>query len=206
MKNFTKLSLKAKTVIICILILLAGAAYFYATGQLAALTASKDTTCQMAVTRWEKENPQMTTARTPFAGVAAPIDFAHTVSTSAKDHKAAIVAAVNDGPDLAGKYAVAQWSCGTACQEHAIVNMETGTIIAYGFPSEAGISMSDKYAVLVTNPSQNLPKKEDFRKANAASQAYLLNIPREYYVLLENGTTTTFKKICTENPFEGMGI
>ena len=89
MKNFTKLSLKAKTIIICILILLTGAAYFYATGQLAALTASKDTTCQMAVTGWEKENPQMTTPRELFTGVPAPVDFATTPFTKAKDFKKA---------------------------------------------------------------------------------------------------------------------
>ncbi len=206
MKNFKKLSLKAKTVVLCVLILLAGAAYFYANGKLAALTGGEDSTCQKAVTKWESENAYLTEAKTLFAGVAAPVNFASSRFPEAKGFKTEIIKAINDGPDLAGKYAVAQWACGTACQDHAVVNMETGDIVAFGFESEAGVSMSDHYNVLVTNPKQNLPSKADFNKANANSQAYLLNLPREYYILLENGTTTTFKKVCTENPFEGMGI
>ena len=205
MKYFINLSLKTKTVILCAVILLAGGGYTYVNGYFSVLT-SKDTTCQKAVTRWEKANPQMTTARELFKGVPAPIDFKTTSFTKAKDFKTAIIEAVNDGPNLAGKYVVAQWSCGTSCQEHAVVDMESGTIIAYGIPSEAGISMSEKYAVLITNPRENLPSVKDFKKANPASQAYLLNIPREYYVLLENGTSTTFTRICTENPFEGVEI
>lgn len=205
MKYFMNLSLKAKTAILCVVILLAGGGYTYANGYFSALI-SKETTCQKAVTRWEKEHPEMTKPRELFSGVPAPVDFASSRFPKAKDFKTAIIASVNDGPDLAGKYAVAQWGCGTACQEHAVVDMESGNIIAYGIPSEAGVSMSDKYAVLIANPRENLPSAADFKKANAASQAYLLNLPREYYVLLENGTTTTFTKICTENPFEGFEI
>ncbi len=142
-----------------------------------------------------------------YGGPIAPIDYANTPITQAANFKSAINEAVAAGPNFAGKYAVAQWSCGSNCQGHAIVNVESGKIITFGPSSEAGVGISPESPILIVNPKENFPPIAEMQKANLETLISLANLPREYYVLEgDNDENVRLAKICTENPFEGQSL
>lgn len=169
-------------------------------------TAEAKSTCQKVVAQWEKAYPESAKPQVLFTGEPAAVKYAGSAFPGAVKYRTQLDAAVADGVDFAGKYAIAQWGCGTRCQEHAMIDVETGDIVAFGLPSEAGISVSAQHAVLVTNPRQNLPSNEQMQKAHFESVVTLTNIPREYYVLAHESGKTYLKKLCTENPFEGFDL
>jgi len=206
MQNFINLPRTAKIVLAALaaLVLAEGLYIGYASGSLFSFGNEDETTCQAVVTKWEKENPEIAGAKDVYTGEFAAVDYADKRFPKAKEYKTAINKAVEDGVDFAGHYAIAQWGCGTQCQEQAIVDVITGKIIAMGLPSEAGVGVHEQYSVLVTNPAQNLPKLADLEKATFDTFTMLMNIPREYYVLAKNGEQVYLKKICTENPYMGM--
>ncbi len=209
MQNFTHLPLMAKVILVALLgIVLAEGIYIgYASGGfLSSETASGDTTCQAVVGKWEAENSTIASAKDVYTGTFAAVDYADKRFPKAKDYKEVIDAAVADGVDFAGHYAVAQWNCGTQCQEQAIIDVITGKIIAMGLPSEAGVGTHEQYSVLITNPAENLPKEADLKKANFEALTMLMNIPREYYVLAEGETSMYLKKLCTENPYSDISL
>jgi hypothetical protein len=207
MQKIMKLSWKIRAlIIVAAAIIIAGGIFKYAQGSIELSFGDKETTCQKAVTKWENANPDQSNAKELFTGEPAKTHIKDSFFIHAKDFESDITKAVEGGANFSGHYTVAQWSCGDRCQRHAIVDLTTGKIVAFGIPSEAGVSTADQYSVLITNPKENLPTLADLNKAKPDALAYLLNLPREYYVLEERGATTTLKKICTENPFEGLAI
>lgn len=165
------------------------------------------TSCERVLEKWEENNPEAAEDRALYGGPIAPVDFAHSNLAQAENFKTAITDAVEKGPNFAGKYAVAQWGCGTGCQGHAVVNVESGKIIAFGPETQAGIGISLESPIMITNPKENFPSVAEMQKASLVQLTALANIPREYYVLVgDSDSTVGLQRICTENPFEGMGI
>lgn len=64
-----------------------------------------------------------------FAG-EAKIDFS--TNESALHYRTAIKKDVAAGVNLAGKYVMSTWGCGQGCKGAAVINAETGKILAYG--------------------------------------------------------------------------
>jgi hypothetical protein len=209
MQNFFELSTGAKILLaVCAIVVIAEGLYinYVMGGNLTGVFTSK-TSCERVLEKWEDENPEMAKERTLYGGPIAPVDYANTSIKQAAEFKTAINEAVASGPNFAGKYAIAQWGCGTQCQGHAVVNVESGKIISFGPQTEAGIGVSLESPILITNPKENFPSVAEMQKADLKTLASLANIPREYYVLVgTNDSNTGLQKICTENPFEGMGI
>lgn len=109
------------------------------------------------------------------------------------------------GPSFAGHFAIATWGCGTSCQDHAIVDVKTGRIVAYGLPSELGISYALNSRILVTNPISSLPRPNGIDMVKEEDLALsFARIPREYYELVEDDGTTYLSKICIESASEGV--
>ncbi len=208
MQNLMSMPLVAKIVlvILAVVVLIEGAYIAYASSALFASEDASESTCQAVVGKWEKDNPEIAAAKEVYTGEAAEVDFDDARFPRAREQRTAITNAVKDGADFAGHYAVAQWGCGTQCQEQAVIDMKTGKIIAFGLPSEAGVGTHEQYSVLVTNPAQNMPKPEDLKRATFDTLTMLMNIPREYYVLANNGDQLYLKKLCTENPYSGVVI
>ncbi len=208
MKLFTKIPLWTVGLVVLAAVAAVEAGYIsYITGgNIFSAVQGEESTCQLAVAKWERENPEAAAAKEIYTGAIAPVDYANPRFPRAKNYEKPIQAAIDDGIDFNGKYAIAEWGCGTQCQEHAIVDVSNGRIVSFGMKSEAGIDMHKQYPVLISNPRQNLPNPAQMQMATIDTLTYLLNIPREYYVLDDVSATTTFKKLCTENPFEGVGI
>lgn len=209
MQNFLDLSLGAK-VLLAVLSVVVIAEGIYINhvmgGNLTSVFAEK-TSCERVLEKWEAENPEAAQDRPLYGGPVASVDFENSNLAQAANFKSAILEAVAKGPNFAGKYAVAQWGCGTSCQGHAVVNVESGKIIAFGPETQAGIGISEESPILITNPKENFPAVAEMQKADLVQLTSLANIPREYYVLVgDSDSTVGLQKICTENPFEGMGI
>jgi hypothetical protein len=209
MQNFMDLSLGAKVLlgILSVVVLAEGIYINHVMGGNVAGVFTEKTSCERVLEKWEAENPEAAKDRDLYGGPIAPVDFVGTNLKQADNFKAAITEAVAKGPNFAGKYVVAQWGCGTGCQGHAVVNVESGKIIAFGPETRAGVGVSLESPIMITNPRENFPAIAEMQKADLVQLTSLANIPREYYVLVgDNDTNVGLQKICTENPFEGMGI
>lgn len=109
------------------------------------------------------------------------------------------------GPTFAGHFAIATWGCGTSCQDHAIIDVKTGRIVAYGLPSEMGIYYALNSRILITNPTSSLPRPNEVTISKEEDLALsFARIPREYYELVEDDGTVYLSKICVESASEGV--
>jgi hypothetical protein len=92
-----------------------------------------------------------------YTGEIAEVDFGtNLLAVNYEDIIKRGVASV--GVNFAGKYSVATWSCGDSCQNSAIINVETGGIVAYGIISAYGLSFSKESTLLIINPKENIPE------------------------------------------------
>jgi hypothetical protein len=208
MHSFFDLSAGAKILLaICAVVVIAEGLYInHVMGGAITSVFSSATSCERVVEKWEEANPLWAASRDLYTGAIATVDYSGNLS-QAVNFKTAIDEAVAAGPNFAGKYAVAQWGCGTGCQGHAVVNVESGKIIAFGPQTEAGLGLSPESPIMITNPKENFPPIAEMQKADLPTLTSLANIPREYYVLVgDNDSNVGLQKICTENPFEGKGI
>ncbi|MFZ2886542.1 MAG: hypothetical protein WA021_01845 [Minisyncoccia bacterium] len=209
MHSFFEMSAGAKILLaICAAVLVAEGLYInYIMGSSVFSMFAEKTSCERVLEKWEAENPELAKDRPLYEGPIATVDYTNTNITQAANFKTAIDEAVAAGPNFAGKYAVAQWGCGTNCQGHAVVNVESGKIIAFGPQTEAGLGILETSPVMITNPKENFPSIADMQKADLPTLTSLANIPREYYVLVgDDDSNVGLQKICTENPFEGVRI
>jgi hypothetical protein len=208
MQNFWDLSTGAKLLLaICAVVLLAEGLYInYVMGGSAFDVFSEKTSCERVLEKWEGENPEWAANAPAYAGSVAAVQYSDDLP-QAMNFKSNIDEAVSKGPNFAGKYVVAQWGCGSNCQGHAVVNVESGKIIAFGPQTEAGVSVAPESRIMITNPEENFPSITEMQKADLATLTSLANIAREYYVLVgDSDTNAGLQRICTENPFEGMAI
>lgn len=208
MHSFFELSAGAKILLaVCAAVLIAEGAYInYVMGGAVMSVFSSATSCERVLEKWKDANPETAKNRPLYQGAIAAVDFENTNLSQAREFKMAIEEGVAGGPNFAGKYAVAQWGCGTQCQNHAIVNVESGKIIALGPQSEAGVGVTPESNILVVNPQENFPPPAEMQKASLETLLSLVNLAREYYVLEGEGDMARLQKLCTENSFEGMGI
>lgn len=209
MQHFLDLSLGAKVLLgVLSLVVVAEGIYInHVMGGNLTGVFEENTSCERVLAKWEAENTEAAKDRPLYGGPIAPVDFESSNLSQVANFKTEIMDTVAKGPNFAGKYAVAQWGCGTGCQGHAVINVESGKIIAFGPETQAGVGISLESPILITNPKENFPALAEMQKADLVQLTSLANIPREYYVLVgDNDTNVGLQKICTENPFEGMGI
>jgi hypothetical protein len=208
MHSFLNMPIWAKAVLglFAAVVLAEGLYINYVMGGAVFSVFSETTSCERVVTKWEASNPEWAADRPLFTGPKAQVNYASNL-TQAQEFRTQIDEAVAAGPNFAGKYAVAQWGCGTGCQGHAVVNVESGKIVAFGPQTEAGLGISPESPVMITNPRENFPPISEMQKADLPTLTKLANIPREYYVLVgDNDSNVGLQRICTENPFEGVAI
>lgn len=201
MHTFTDLSKGAKILLaIASVVVLAEGAYLYYVQTHRPVAAN---TCTYVVAEWEKASPEVASAKEVYTGPIAEINFESSEFPEAGNFTNAITEAVSEGVNFAGHFVIAEWGCGTNCQDHAIVDVMTGNIVAFGIPSEAGLSFDTGSSLIMTNPAPNLPSPSDLSALPFADQLYWFNIPREYYVLAEENGSVTLSRLCIENAFDG---
>lgn len=159
--------------------------------------------CQNSIAAWEKAMPEAAAAKEAYTGTIAPINFDSPNFPEVKNFTNAISDAVKGGPNFAGHFVIAEWGCGTNCQDHAIVDVITGNIVAYGIPSERGLSFNVGSSLIMTNPSAEIPSSDALTKLSFDEQLYWYNTPREYYALSEHEGTVTLDRLCIENSLQG---
>lgn len=199
MQNFWDLSQGAKVLLlVCSIALLAEGALLYSIQ-----TKSTPTACEYVVAAWEKEMPEESSAKEMHVGPIAAVNF-EGAFPEAKEFSSAITAAMQKGPNFAGHFVIAEWACGANCQDHAIVDVVTGNIVAFGIPSEVGLSFNVGSALIMTNPPVNFPKQEELSALTFDERLSWFNMPREYYSLAESNGKVTLSRLCIENAFAGM--
>lgn len=105
-----------------------------------------------------------------YEGALAEVDFS--TKPEAEIFRGAIREGAKEGPNFSGKYTVVEWGCGTSCQNHAIIDAETGAIIEYGIPSSYSVSYRIDSGLFIVNPKENIPNLPD-----------LIPLTTDYYVL-----------------------
>ncbi|MCX6713069.1 MAG: hypothetical protein NTY66_02580 [Candidatus Vogelbacteria bacterium] len=94
----------------------------------------------------------------------------------AEAYRAFIRSATLRGVNFAGKYIVAEWGCGTDCQNHAIVNATTGKLIAFGLRSAYGVEFYKNSRLIAFNPNRGLEEG-----------TYSAPLARTQFYSIENG-------------------
>ena len=204
MTGFWDLSNGAKVLLaICSVVVLVEGGYLYFLQTQGAL-AGVGSTCEYVIGEWEAAEPEAAAPKEKYTGDIAEVKFDDTRFPEAKEFKSAITTVIARGANFAGHYALAEWECGTSCQDHAVVDVQTGEIVAFGIPSEAGLSFLPESALIMTNPAPNFPTFADLQESSFADQVYWFNIPREYYVLEEDSGRATVSRLCIENAYDGQ--
>jgi len=123
----------------------------------------------------------------------------------AEEHRAVIVEAMKRGPVFAGKFAVAEWGCGASCQEHAVIDMETGLVIVYGLQTEYGVEYALDSTLFVTNPVSKLPPLPQTVYETESLALSIARLPREYYRLTTDVLSNTqyLVRLCVESSASG---
>lgn len=200
MHNFLDLSKGARILLaVACVVVLAEGAYLYHI-QTKPLVSS----CRYMVAAWEKAEPEAAAAKEAYSGPIASVNFDSPNFPKAKQFETIISDAVAAGPNFAGHFVIAEIGCGTNCQNHAIVDVVTGNIIAFGVPSEAGLRFSKESAVIVTNPAGTVPAFANIASKSFDEKRTWFNTPREYYVVSEKDNKVTTRRICIENAFDGQ--
>jgi len=135
--------------------------------------------------------------------VATEIDLA--LFPGAADHRAVIMRALRQGVNYAGRFVVAEWGCGTACQEHAVVDAESGLVVAYGLQTEFGVLYSTSSPLFITNPQELLPELPDDPYTVESLALSIARVPREYYRMTYDVLSETYYMIreCVESGAAG---
>jgi len=94
-----------------------------------------------------------------YRGKATAVDFSS--YPEAEQFRTVIRTGVSKGPNFAGHYAVIEWGCGTSCQNHAIVDVESGKVIEFGLQSFYGVAHKLNSSLLIVNPAVNLPEDSE---------------------------------------------
>ncbi|WP_266205367.1 hypothetical protein [Pontibacter kalidii] len=84
-----------------------------------------------------------------YRGRLAPLD--ETSHTDARSFRTAIRKGMEEGVNFAGKYTVVSIGCGTGCQQHYVVDRETGKVLDK-VQSSMGASYSADSRLLIVNP------------------------------------------------------
>ncbi len=82
------------------------------------------------------------------------VDFS--TRPEAETFRTRITETAEKGVNFAGRYAYAEWGCGTNCGAGAIVDVETGEIVEYGLMNTHGVDYREDSRLLIVNPPQAL--------------------------------------------------
>jgi hypothetical protein len=138
--------------VIIVLILLIGVGVYFGVGD-RTREAVDDPTIISSLHRFE-DFPVTDSYTGPVAGV----DFAG--QPGAAEFRTALTEGMAEGVRFAGRYAVAEWGCGTSCQSYALIDAETGEIVEFGIISAYGAEYRPDSRLFIVNPPSQLADLE----------------------------------------------
>jgi hypothetical protein len=98
---------------------------------------------------------------------------------------------IERGPNFSGYYVVPSWSCGTACQESAIIDGRTGKILIFGMTSQYGVKTKKDSTLFIVNPAENIPIEKGVNNEGRAT------LVTSYYTFENNALSL----LCRENAY-----
>ncbi len=162
-------------------------------------------TCNEVLERQESRRATSTDAELVYyeGGPAAEPDFS--IFPEAATQHSVLRNALRAGPTFAGKFAVAEWECGTGCQDHAVIDVETGLVVSYGVQTEYGVAYSLESTTFTTNPVEQLPELPTTRYETETVALAIARLPREYYRLTTDALSNTqyLVRLCVESSAAG---
>jgi hypothetical protein len=166
---------------------------------------AKALTCDDVLKRQDARRATTTdNAIVRFEGTpAAEPDFS--IFPAAASVRTVITKALHDGPNFAGSFTVASWDCGANCQQHAVIDVATGQVIAFGLPTEYGVKYSLDSTLLITNPVENMPPLPETAYDTETVALSIARLPREYFQLTTDALSGTqyLVRQCVENSAAG---
>ncbi|MBP9760190.1 MAG: hypothetical protein KBD24_02365 [Candidatus Pacebacteria bacterium] len=144
---------------------------------------SKPLSCEEVLKRQEARRATSTDNQlVRYEGKISTVpDFS--IFPEAKEYRNSITSALQGGVNFAGRFAVADWECGQNCQNHAIMDVETGQVVAHGLQTEYGVEFTADSTLFVTNPLTRLPKLPDNPYETESMALSLARLQRGYYRL-----------------------
>lgn len=125
-----------------------------------------------------------------FLGIPAIPDWGS--NPDALTFRTRISEGAKNGPNFAGKYTVITWGCGTSCQASAIINSESGKIVAFGLLSARDIRYDLHSSLLIVNPKENLHPQEIEDLSKYEDEHFPLGstpATADYYVMKDDSLT-----------------
>jgi hypothetical protein len=162
-------------------------------------------TCAEVIKRQEARRASSTDSKLSiYTGERATVtDFS--IFPEAKAFKHDITKALEQGATFAGRFAVATLSCGNNCESHAVIDVGSGLVVAYGIPTEYGVEYTLDSALFVTNPVKNLPPLPGNNYEAETAGLSIARLPREYYQLTTDALSGTqyLVRQCVESSATG---
>lgn len=152
---------------------------------------SKPLTCSDVLERQESRLSTSTDSRLKKYEGPYATEPNFSIFEEAKEHRRIIIEALKKGPNFAGRFAVAEWGCGSGCQQHAIVDVESGLVVGYGPQTEFGVEYTLESSMFVTNPISKLPPLPNSAYETESLALSIARVPREYYRLTTDALSGT---------------
>lgn len=167
---------------------------------------SRPFTCAEVLARQESRRSTTTnnTAVTLFTGTPAR-DADVSIFPGMAEYTTVLREALTGGPTFAGRFAVAEWECGAACQNHAVIDVESGLVVSVGPQTEHGVAYTLESTLLTTNPVSALPAIPESTYEAEGVALGIARLPREYYRLTTDALSGTqyLVRECVESSATG---
>ncbi len=166
---------------------------------------SKALTCDEVLERQEARLATSTDSKIVIYKGEYAKEPVFSIFKNAEEYKRIIIEALKRGPVFAGRFAVAEWGCGSGCQQHAIADVETGLVVAFGQQTEFGIDYSLESTLFITNPIEKLPELPNTKYETESLALSIARVPREYYRLTTDALSGTqyLVRLCIESSASG---
>jgi len=144
---------------------------------------------RLAPTDWNKDRPPQFEdfpVHHIYRGKPAPIDF--NSNPQARTFRTRLKEAAAGGPDFAGHYRVAEWGCGSNCQDFTFIDSKTGAVLD-GVDADRGADYQLDSELFIENPA-NGPD------ALAYEDDPVDSIPVIYYVMRDGKLRPIYSQAC----------
>jgi len=165
----------------------------------------KALTCSEVLERQEARKATSTDNTIKVYDGPYAIDPDFSIFKEAEGNKNVILESLKQGPDFAGKFAIAKWGCGSSCLMFAVTDVESGLVVAYGPQTEFGIEYSLDSTLLVTNPISKLPQLPESVHETESLALSTARVSREYYRMTTDVLSQTqyLVRQCVESATTG---
>lgn len=166
------------------------------------------TTCEFLVDWYMSSSTDARAAKSvrQFTGKPMSVLFDDAAYPATAEFRTKIEEAASNGADFAGRFAVAEWGCGTQCQDHAVIDISTGKIVHFGLQTDFGVYYDVGSPILITNPRAAMPVDWNDGAPGLDDAMRAAKFERRFYMLSERGGAPRLELLCVESGAEAYPI